>query len=323
MSGQILTAVAALVVRGLRGTEAAALVDEADLGWLREDLEAVPLGPYRALLDEVFQRYGGTPILAAGMELRHVRHPLLFVLLNSDRPELLIQKEARLSAYIHSRHRVRVVASDPDGIVLEHASSHHDPARPTENLASCGQHVAMLEMIGARRLSLSFPRSANPAAPVYSNESVHLVPDGGGYDLWHFQWERFVPTRAPMDGLDAMLMDRARLAELHDRPGIAAAVERMVREDLGGRWVLERVARALFMSKRTLQRRLAVEGLTFSDLMLEIRVSEAARLLRESELSVTAIGYICGFADTSHFSHSFKRRHGSAPGVWREGAGPT
>ncbi|MBX3227093.1 MAG: helix-turn-helix domain-containing protein [Labilithrix sp.] len=35
---------------------------------------------------------------------------------------------------------------------------------------------------------------------------------------------------------------------------------------------------------------------------------EASRLLETTELSVTEIGYACGFADTAHFSRRFKRR---------------
>jgi AraC-like DNA-binding protein len=75
------------------------------------------------------------------------------------------------------------------------------------------------------------------------------------------------------------------------------------------------------MSKRTLQRRLAAEDLTFSDLIMRIRVAEAMRLLGASELNVTAIGYLCGFADSAHFSHSFKRITGETPGSWRNRQG--
>ena len=48
-----------------------------------------------------------------------------------------------------------------------------------------------------------------------------------------------------MDGLDDVLMDQAGLRELEERPGVAAAVERVVRRDFGRTWLLERVAREL------------------------------------------------------------------------------
>lgn len=51
---------------------------------------------------------------------------------------------------------------------------------------------------------------------------------------------------------------------------------------------------------------------------MRIRVTEAMRLLGASELNITAIGYVCGFADSAHFSHSFKRVTGETPGSWRD-----
>lgn len=318
MSGQIIRAVADVVIGGLRATPAAEVVEASDLSWLEGSSGAVPLTPYRALLREVFERFGGGPILEAGVSLRHAAHPLLFVLLNSSHPDVLVQKEERLSRYIHSRHRVRIVASEPGTFVLEHVARGGAPPEPTENLASCGQHIAMLEMIGAEELTLRFPRSSSPEAIAWSGGSLGAVPGDGGYELWDFRWTRFTPTRSPMAGLDELLLDQSRLAELDDRPGIAAAVERIVREDLGRRWTLDDVGGRLFMSKRTLQRRLSAVDLTFSDLVTRIRVDEARRLLSTSDLNVTAIGYACGFADSAHFSHSFKRLMGAPPGSWRE-----
>lgn len=321
MSGQILRAVADVIVGGLRRTEAAPVVAAADLHWLEGADHAVPLDPYRALLRDVMKHSGGGPILEAGVALRHAVHPLLFVLLNSDRPEVLIQKEDRLARFIHSRHRVRIVASEPGTLVLEHQAAGRAPPEPTENLASCGQHVAMLEMIGARGLSLRFPRSSEPDAVAWAEGTRRSVVGDSGFELWDFRWDSFEATRTPMAGLDDLLLDRARLDELDDHPGIAAAVERIVREDLGRRWSLGEVAGRLFVSKRTLQRRLADVDATFSDLVLGIRVAEARRLLAESDLNVTAVGYVCGFADSAHFSHSFKRFVGEAPGRWRQARG--
>jgi AraC-like DNA-binding protein len=321
MSGQILTVVAELIVQGLRKTRAAGLLAESDLDWLDPGRDSVPLRPYRALLARVLEGFGAGPILQAGTELREISHPLLFVLLNSDRPDLLIQKEDRLSRYIHSRHGVAVVVSTEDELVLEHRSRTHDPAEPTENLASCGQHIAMLEMIGAQGLTLRFPRSEDPDAASYEGGKVCDPAGRDGFDLWHFRWDRFVPTRRPMEGLDDLLLDQARLRELKERPGVAAAVEQVIRQDLSRSWLIDRVAKELKVSKRTLQRHLSAVGRTFTDLVLDVRTQEARRLLLETDLNVTAIGYVCGFADSSHFNHSFKRRHGCPPGVFREGRG--
>ena len=288
-----------------------------DLSWLEVGSEGVPLGPYRALLAEVLERFGGSPVLEAGLTLKRVAHPLLFVLLNSDRPDVLIQKEARLARTIHSRHHVRIVAQDDDGLELEHVGRGRLMPEPTENLASAGQHIAMLEMIGAQGLELQFPRSESGAHVVYRSGQRPQVRGRSGFELWRFRWKKFVPARAPMPGLDDLLLDQARLKELEDRPGVAAAVERLIRKDLGRRWSLDRVARELLLSKRTLQRRLAESGQRFSDLVLDVRTQESLRLLSDTELSVTMIGYACGFSDTAHFTNTFRKRMGTTPSTWR------
>lgn len=317
MDGRILKIVAELIVDGLRSTEAASLVERSDLSWLREPGESVPLEPYRELLAEVMGRHGGAPILQAGTGLRDVAHPLLFVLLNSDHPEELIRKEHRLGRYIHSRHRVQIVVSATNTLVLEHLSDGPEPAQPTENLASCGQHIALLEMIGARGLKLRFPRSSTPEREVYREGELREVSGSAGFELWDFRWQEFLPRREPMAGLDAVLLQQARPQQIEERPAIAAAVEGVVAADLERTWSVDRVAGELGLSSRTLQRRLSDIGRTFSELVLDIRAERAARLLRETDLSVTAIGYLCGFADASHFNRTFRSRYDDSPGAWR------
>lgn len=179
----------------------------------------------------------------------------------------------------------------------------------------------MLEMIGARGLSLRFPRSAGREAYANRGEAVETLSGVDGFALWDFRWEEFVATRTPMAGLDELLLDQARLAEIEERPGIAAAVERILREDLGQRWTLGEVAGRLFVSGRTLQRKLRAVELTFTELVMRVRVAEAMRLLLDSDLNVTAIGYVCGFDDSAHFSHSFRRVAGETPKRWREQGG--
>lgn len=320
MPGQIHRAVPEVVVAGLRKTGAAPLLESVDLSWLQASGEGIPLDPYRAFLQTVLDAHGARPLLEAGQALPGLEAPLLYVFLNSDSPEVLIEKEARLGRFIHSRHQVRITESGTGRLILEHWSK-VDAPMPTENLANCGIHVALLKLIGATGLTLRFPGGDAPDAVVYREGSFVEVAGTSGFELWRFDWDDFRPTREPMPGLDPILIDAARLRELEDRPGIAERVERVVREDLSRTWKLGTVAHRIGTSTRTLQRQLAAAGQTFSDLVLAIRTGEAARLLRETDLSTTVIGYACGFADTSHFNRSFKRRFRRSPGAWRRQPG--
>lgn len=318
MSGRIHRVVATLVIEGLRRARPELLLDEPALrSVMAGDDEGVPLGPYRQLLRAALDHDGGVALLRAGGALRGLSHPLLFVLLNSDSPRLLVEKEARLAAFIHSRHRVVVDEVREHGIVLTHVSAETAAPEPTEDLAACGQHIVLLEEIGCQRLRCRLPHSAAPERWVYREGEFTAPSPGGGYAQWHFEWAAYEPTRKPMPGLDEVLLGGSPGRELRETEGPVAGVERVVRRDLGRTWKLAEVAEVLDMSGRSLQRTLAAQGERYSDLVDRIRNEEAARLLRDTTLSATEIGYVCGFADSAHFSRSFKKRFGHPPSAHR------
>jgi len=70
-------------------------------------------------------------------------------------------------------------------------------------------------------------------------------------------------------------------------------------------------------SVRTLQRRLKESGLTYSDLIGEIRFEAALRLLRETDATALEIALEVGYEDPSHFSRAFKRTAGISPREYR------
>jgi len=72
------------------------------------------------------------------------------------------------------------------------------------------------------------------------------------------------------------------------------------------------IARRLGLSHRTLARRLADEGLSFSQIMHELKLDLATRYLREG-LSVSRIAWLLGYHEVSAFTHAFKRWTGKSP----------
>ncbi|MCB9656235.1 MAG: helix-turn-helix transcriptional regulator [Polyangiales bacterium] len=320
MSGRINMAVVKLVLDGIRRVAPEALDAAGELATLCDaDGAGVPLEPYRAVLQAVSDHAGDLTLLRAGHAPDTLVDPILFVLLNSETPAQVIEKEARLARFIHSRHVVRVVAVHPNGVELEHVSTVDDPPRRTEDLAAAGQHVALFEQIGCQGLRLQLPGTEAPARWVY-RAGGYEAPAAGSCARWVFTWDALVPTRRPMPGLDAHLLAGETRPELLESTATVGAVERIARADLGRTWTLSDVAARLGQSPRTLQRALAAEEARFSDVLDRVRVDAAARLLETSALSVTEIGYVCGFADTSHFSRRFKQRRGRSPSAYRSEA---
>jgi AraC-like DNA-binding protein len=79
----------------------------------------------------------------------------------------------------------------------------------------------------------------------------------------------------------------------------------------------EQVARFLFVSTRTLARRLAREGGSFRQLRDEVLADLAARQLMESGLSVESIAQSLGYFDSAAFRKAFRRWYGESPSEFR------
>lgn len=80
----------------------------------------------------------------------------------------------------------------------------------------------------------------------------------------------------------------------------------------------ESLARAMAMSRRTLQRKLGEAGLTYKQLLEQTRHELALRYLDDPTKSVTDITFLLGFSEQSAFSRAFKRWTGVAPSAYRE-----
>jgi AraC-like DNA-binding protein len=82
---------------------------------------------------------------------------------------------------------------------------------------------------------------------------------------------------------------------------------------------IEKVAKEMSLSVRTLQNRLDGEGVVFSDLLKDIRQRLAQKYLRENH-SVEEITYLLGFSEPSSFRKAFKKWLGVTPREYRETA---
>jgi AraC-like DNA-binding protein len=121
-------------------------------------------------------------------------------------------------------------------------------------------------------------------------------------------------------GLCAVL-DRhlAELLERIPRPtGLAARVRQIVAKDLAsGVPDARAVARALHMSRRSLQRRLRDDRTSYRSLVESLRRELATRYLAERELGIGEIAFLLGFSETSAFHRAFRRWTGRTPAGFR------
>ena len=80
---------------------------------------------------------------------------------------------------------------------------------------------------------------------------------------------------------------------------------------------VEEAAECAGVSTRSFQRYLASKKCTFKDLVLEVRLASAKLMLAESDLPVTDIAPLLGYADPSHFARAFRRVTGVSPREYR------
>jgi AraC-like DNA-binding protein len=96
-------------------------------------------------------------------------------------------------------------------------------------------------------------------------------------------------------------------------PGWSARARRAIAENLARDVTLPALATHLATSARTLQRRLAEEGVTVEGLVEETRRAMAERYLGEGH-TVAEVAFLLGYTDAPTFSRAFKRWHGVSPG---------
>lgn len=110
----------------------------------------------------------------------------------------------------------------------------------------------------------------------------------------------------------------AVLARMPARAGLAFEVQRAVTSRMrDGDTRIQTIARQLATSARTLQRRLAEEGVSYQELLDAARKETAARYLTESTLAIGEIAYLLGYSEPAAFHRAFRRWHETTPEAFR------
>jgi AraC-like DNA-binding protein len=80
---------------------------------------------------------------------------------------------------------------------------------------------------------------------------------------------------------------------------------------------LDEVARKLHVSTRTLKRRLAEQGSSFSEVLDEVRRQRALLLLEDRRIALEEVAARLGYSDAANFTRAFRRWTGQTPAAFR------
>lgn len=111
-------------------------------------------------------------------------------------------------------------------------------------------------------------------------------------------------------------LEQARLPEVF---GVPARVVEVLERRIGRAPLsIGHIAEELNLSKRTLQRRLQQQDVSFADLRDQVRFHYSIDYLIKQHLSIDSISASLDFSDRTSFTNAFKRWTGLSPSTFRK-----
>lgn len=134
--------------------------------------------------------------------------------------------------------------------------------------------------------------------------------------------------RLPITHHDAeihrMLLSQAQiqLEALTPDPDIVQQLRQGIFQQLSsGRATLEHLAATFGMSPRRLQYQLEEHGLSFREVLDDVRLKLAREYLQDLNMSIIDVAFLLGYSEQSPFQKAFKRWTGQTPGEFRKQIG--
>ncbi|WP_028665978.1 AraC family transcriptional regulator [Runella zeae] len=104
-----------------------------------------------------------------------------------------------------------------------------------------------------------------------------------------------------------------------DFPQAFAQLEQMLRDSLDHPWTVEEMAAVVGLGSTAFTEKVkAFSGFSPLNYLINIRIAEAMKQLRQSQKSLTDIALDTGFYSSQHFSTTFKKLTGYTPGQFRK-----
>ncbi|MEO5891722.1 MAG: AraC family transcriptional regulator [Ferruginibacter sp.] len=96
-------------------------------------------------------------------------------------------------------------------------------------------------------------------------------------------------------------------------------LDETLRQDISHQWTVDEMAALVGLGNTLFNDKVkSYTGFTPLNYLINIRVSEAIRLLKKSDVSITDIAMDTGFNSSQHFSTTFKKLTGFTPGEFRK-----
>lgn len=285
----------------------------------------LPLSEVLGLWDRIRDRVGNPTLqLEAPSHLPVGAYKVIEYLIDAS-PTVgeAIGRFARFFCLIADHVRIFVESGEGErrmGITMAHG----EPAPPIfvdYTFAALTTRIRVRTCPGLAVRCVEFRQAAPPDTSAY--ESLFRAPVSFGCDgdwLCFSDDEWVAPTERGDEALARLMEEHAQiLAERLPGPqmGIVSDVRQAILEALPRNPGADEVARTLHISTRTLQRRLAGAGASFSQVSDGVRSELAKEYLSDLDVRISEVAFLLGFSEQSSFHRAFRRWTGKAPRRWR------
>lgn len=232
-----------------------------------------------------------------------------------------LQRAARYSSIVNEGLAIKCVQGDDIRMVFEYVGvARHSDRHQIEFLMTA--LIRLCRQLTGLRLVPSRVRITHRRSPQRASELAAFFGDnisfGARADEITFVGEvkGLVVTSAD-PYLNELLVANCEQALSH-RPAKHGAFRTAVENAIvpllpHGKVRASEIAGRLGLSQRTAARRLASEGLTFSEVLVGLRRDLARRYLSDPSLSISRVAWLLGYQEVSAFTHAFKHWTGRTP----------
>ncbi|MDM0021893.1 AraC family transcriptional regulator [Variovorax saccharolyticus] len=308
------------------GIRPAAVLENAGLAWkdLRDGQQMVDFSVFRRFVARAIQCSGDPALgLIAGSMLQPYHTPIGIGSVTSDSLGQGLQFLTRYAGLVFGGLEFQLENSTRWSTLKVKATRPLCETQVFVMQSVIGSHCRLLEAILGRpvdELTVGLPYARPPGNDVPCLRYVRRVTFDQEYLSFQLPADLL---RVPCVAADPEAFVEAAHAcgKMASEQGCGAFVQRVRRrllERLTSNPDVSELALDLHISARTLVRRLAEAGVTYSDIKEDLRRTHATWYLQHTELSIEAIASKLGYADPTNFGRKFKFWYRVAPSKMRQ-----
>ncbi|CAL4865804.1 hypothetical protein MMA231_00040 [Asticcacaulis sp. MM231] len=243
----------------------------------------------------------------------HQRSRLRFAHLSVSQPSLIVVINGEKTLQYHGQHQaITTTVAAGQAILLDHGT-YDIINRP----AADGLYEAFWLAWDHGHIT-AFATRTPPIKPTCPQHLRHIEPDFYAALLRARQALMCadIPAAIALHRMEEVLWwlyEQGIAFEARTTPSLITRLGHLLSGQPDHGWTLAEVADRLAVGQATLRRRLAADGKTFSDILIDTRMSLALTLLQCSDQPINRIALDVGYELASRFAVRFRKRFGFAP----------